>query len=767
MGRKPNPVILEFFERGPKLEDSSNRYQHTCKACGEKFPKGRIDSLTTHITKKCQVISQKDRKRALAQLFDISFDAVDDLPFGGKTTMANGKAVNLPFTPSKANNGLEVLAEASRQITEKSIPPSNVSPTPPTSTSNPLTLDPALQSQSMHVRTTSPELNGLYSLRQQPPTFTSSGPYAMISVTAPSTTPFMPSSTFPESPISSPELQASAFRAAAGMVSYPQQPSRLSRIAASANEMEASLSSSSLQEGRHWLSSSPTNVPIMSTDTTGFQRIQALAHFDSPIQQGNFMDIGLYGNTQQLPQTDTQSAAQFPRPIAMNPNTSFKGFSDEFSVAHQQPRQKVRGRFTPSRRKEVQEVRKMGACLRCRMLKKPCSGEDPCTTCQNVESARLWRSPCIRAKLAEEIDLFTTRLYYTLSFHNVNSMKSKYEFVSRPGRVEAMHFDDSNLIVTFNLLMSLGCPAYSNIDPTLSNDENSTQPTNSKPLWMLDDKKDDNEISGRLDRYLKKMASTYFEKELSPFMRETLITASRLHLEHHDKLLIRALDLWVATHVLTDSDLHWNLFSNPNQSPLLEPETGVFSPSNSQYCTYIDQVTNAESYNTLCLQLRAAAELRANELSKIVLSEIEKRLLQRQQSSLAFSTLLAAVVLLNCVERYTWLYNTWENEKHASKWPLDRRPADFANKSERFSDILIMLLKIRNLQPKTVTDPESGFLKHVSESTKDTRITVWVNSWHLKSQDLVARSQAVCDIDDSRSLDFKFTAKLLSPASSS
>jgi hypothetical protein len=38
MGRKPNQLILEYFERGPKLEDASNRYQHTCKSCGEKVP---------------------------------------------------------------------------------------------------------------------------------------------------------------------------------------------------------------------------------------------------------------------------------------------------------------------------------------------------------------------------------------------------------------------------------------------------------------------------------------------------------------------------------------------------------------------------------------------------------------------------------------------------------------------------------------------------------------------------------------------------------
>lgn len=34
MGRKPNLLIQEFFQRGAKLDDQSNRYEHTCKKCG-------------------------------------------------------------------------------------------------------------------------------------------------------------------------------------------------------------------------------------------------------------------------------------------------------------------------------------------------------------------------------------------------------------------------------------------------------------------------------------------------------------------------------------------------------------------------------------------------------------------------------------------------------------------------------------------------------------------------------------------------------------
>lgn len=67
----------------------------------------------------------------------------------------------------------------------------------------------------------------------------------------------------------------------------------------------------------------------------------------------------------------TQRAATFPRPIAMNPNSQAKGFVNEFGNSTKPTKPKVRGRFSAARRREVQEVRKRGACIRCRMLKKP------------------------------------------------------------------------------------------------------------------------------------------------------------------------------------------------------------------------------------------------------------------------------------------------------------------------------------------------------------------------------------------------------------
>ena len=120
MGRKPNQLILEFFIRGQKLEDASNRYQHTCKACGEKFPKGRIDSLTNHLVKKCTAIPLRDRQRVLLRLHELP-DLADGDPNKDPNVARTNKGKNggdVSFTTTQRQNfdGLNVLAEASRQV---------------------------------------------------------------------------------------------------------------------------------------------------------------------------------------------------------------------------------------------------------------------------------------------------------------------------------------------------------------------------------------------------------------------------------------------------------------------------------------------------------------------------------------------------------------------------------------------------------------------------------------------------------------------------
>jgi hypothetical protein len=111
-----------------------------------------------------------------------------------------------------------------------------------------------------------------------------------------------------------------------------------------------------------------------------------------------------------------------------------------------------------------------------------------------------------------------------------------------------------------------------------------------------------------------------------------------------------------------DTDLRWQTFSNLTLSPTIN----ALAPSSDEGRLPIDDTTNPESYALLCSQLRGAAEKRASQLSKSVMNDLERRLLQRQQSS-RFETFLVALILLNCVERTCWLFRTWDNEDYAQR----------------------------------------------------------------------------------------------------
>ncbi|KAL8738098.1 MAG: hypothetical protein Q9181_001084 [Wetmoreana brouardii] len=123
MGRKPNQLILEYFDRGARLNDNSNRYEQRCKACGEQFPKGRVETLTAHIEFKCPTIRKNDRARFLSQArpfpqpitdTDGSLLAASDHPSGHGSTKHQ---IVLPVSSRGNLTGLEALAEASRQLT--------------------------------------------------------------------------------------------------------------------------------------------------------------------------------------------------------------------------------------------------------------------------------------------------------------------------------------------------------------------------------------------------------------------------------------------------------------------------------------------------------------------------------------------------------------------------------------------------------------------------------------------------------------------------
>ncbi|KAL2832144.1 hypothetical protein BDW59DRAFT_181456 [Aspergillus cavernicola] len=730
MGRKPNQLILEFFIRGQKLEDASNRYQHTCKACGEKFPKGRIDSLTNHLVKKCQAIPLRDRQRVLLRLHELPDLADSDHNKDSSTEgQSKGKSVDVPYTTRQNFDGLNVLAEASRQVgasdqSKRGGPAYTQSVTVGGKT---VVVDPALEAEGFQGHL-------VQSDQMDEDVKIPVSPQSPMDATIPS---LPPTGSLDPGSSASPPLPETSMTPDPTAIS---RQSQLSMIAASASEMV------------------PHGLPLDHDPSTGLS--DGLPKMGSAWnQQLSTQEQLLFDSLQEHDPTltaATQRAASFPRPIAMNPNSQAKGFVNEFGNSTKPAKPKVRGRFSAARRREVQEVRKRGACIRCRMLKKPCSGDSPCTTCASVESARLWKHPCIRTRIADEFELYNANLHATLAYHDVSSIRNQVKFEHYAGRIEVSHFEESTVFLTFSGLQGHKATT-STLDPQLQGlgDESQFQGP-LQELYLLDSDADD--LPGKIEMYIKKTAPYFYEREGSETVRATLLLASELAQLKKDSLLERVLELWVATHILVDAEMHWKTFCNPTLAPasmhtLTQPSDDGRMP--------IDEMTNAESYALLCGQLRSATEKRAAQLSKSVMNDLERRLLQRQQSGW-FETFLVSLILLNCVERTCWLFRSWDDENFNQRWPLDKRPPYYASQGDRFSDILHMLLKMRSLPPKATPLPDSGVLQAVEGS--DENALRWFEMIKITPLFLEQRQTALFDPTDFRSLDLRYGAKLLPPA---
>ncbi|PGH30257.1 hypothetical protein GX50_06975 [[Emmonsia] crescens] len=709
MGRKPNGIVSEFFNRGAKLADSSNRYEHTCKSCGQKFPKGRADSLLSHLVKTCQAISAVDKQRVL-HLWRAaperggpgSGGAVGKkLHTNGNGRIGRGKSGNLPYAARQTVfngigglNGLNVLAEASRQVgaSDGKHPNNNNED----GGENPLgdktiVVDPALETSSAgKQRNIEADLRAALGASSPPPNH-----YDPHSAESSSAMSFFNHN----------------FALAAEHSPDPGQSSQLSLIAASANEM----------------------VPQ-----------------DGGLSLDNDVDFD----------SSTHHAAFYPRPIAIHPSPQdSSGFINNFGETSKPTKHKLRAQFSEERRKEVQLVRKMGACLRCRMLKKTCSSEDPCRQCRAIQNPRVWMECCIRDRLPTQLTAYSAGLHTTLAYHDISNVKSQLPFDLGIGRIEIFHFDcQPPKFITFSSLHhQMETPP--NVDPDLpaSTSDGESKVQTQQDIRILEG--DIDELSAKVETYIKTMAAQYFESEPSAFIKESVTLAWELYQNTADQLLAGVLDLWIATRILVDAELQWKIFLNPTLPP---SSTQPLSSTSTELCTVIDETISPYSCALICAQMRAATERFAGRISKAVLTKIEQRLLQKQRSG-HFRTFLGAVVLMNCVERMTWLFKKWESsEQDRQKWPLENGPVVYADQNNRFADIVTTHLRMRSLAPDCTVDPETGNL--MASYSRDPDVTRWFNAINISPQYFQGRQTAEFDASNPRSLDLLYCTRLFRPA---
>ncbi len=447
---------------------------------------------------------------------------------------------------------------------------------------------------------------------------------------------------------------------------------------------------------------------------------------------------------------EQQMAAAFPRPIAMNPHTRA---DDIPPVPLQEPltqKVKARANFNDDRKKEIKKMREIGSCIRCRMLRKSCSVTTPCVTCGAIDSPRAWKGlPCLRAKLVDLYQGYMLGLNRVLCLHKIEAIKSEMRFVSGPGKLLVRYFEDAEPIV---LSILEGDTDNAAIDPSLLGLSSVQVPVKT---IILDDEA--NDLPTILEEYVQKGAAHFFKEEASPIIRSVAMLVHKYSRESGDGLARNVVDLWMLTTMLAERTTCWKISAFQN----LPQGSSAYCHGQAAVGLPIDVHTDQQSHTLICSQLQDGLERLASKLITHAMNKFEKCMF-RPASLNQFQTFLVAILLINCVERHSWIFHTWTDESRAARWPFEESPAALVSQADQVTKLIAFMIKVRNLTSTTTEDTASGILK--AEQPNDEKYAGLFEEVGVTVDFLTQRQDAVFNPDDYRSLDLKYSAVLLLPS---
>ena len=755
MGRKPNSIVSKHFTRGAKIGDASNRYQYTCKQCGERFPKGRIDGLYNHITKKCTALSYQERKDLVLQIHDQALaanaaSAVKNKPIAEKADAASAVLASHP----QNTNSLDVLAEASQQ---HSYPPPDPPPYPQTFTvrdgkgnTKSIVLDPALENETFR-GSSSHGIGNHGSGRELRETF--KGPLVTTRLTyaGTSSSGLTSSTALPALPNS---LRRTVNDASINTSSHANDPQL---YAASASSQSASLRSIAESANASLANVATPNVPNLMLEKGNLSSDVRVTTFGKAQQASSWLptspvvDKTSYaGRGDQLPKP--QLATTFPRPIAMNPPTIANDRPSEPSQESSDQKPKGRAPFTETRKKEIKKMRQIGSCIRCKMLKKPCSATTPCITCSTIDSPRNWKGfQCLRSKLVDLYQGYMLGICQRISSQEMNAVEFNPHFVHGPCKLVVRFFADADPIELSGVLVRMNCPE---IDPSLSSIQNGEG--SAAETIILDSEA--NDLPTIFEEHIQKEAAHFFEQETSAIIKSAAMHVHRHGQDSEDMLLRNVVDLWILTTMISDPTKRWDISVLQGQPQDPSDFTNGKVPARASVDGQIDQ----QSYALLCSQLQCGLERLATKLNTHAMNKFEQRLL-RPVSLNQFETFLMAIILINCVERHSWIFHDWTDQAKAERWPLNDSPADVISQAEQITNVIVFMTNMRNLTSRIIETTAGGVLQ--AEHPNDEKYAKWFEEIGV-TIDLLARrrEEAVFDSSDCRSLDLKYSATLLLPS---
>lgn len=285
----------------------------------------------------------------------------------------------------------------------------------------------------------------------------------------------------------------------------------------------------------------------------------------------------------------------------------------------------------------------------------------------------------MRTKLHEQLDLYSAGVQVVLSQNRINLLKGQLE-MHNDGSVVEVSFPETGQKITLSTLVAL-------LEPTESQAEARQSKDAYHQVIMID--QDAEDIPDKVERYMRDVLHLFIERESSKFMQVTLEIAIQQLAEGEDDLLRKALELWGLVESI-DRERQWAILERPST---VEEEP--------RWIKEVQNASDADIYTMICMQLNAAAERKANNTSKNLLSGMH-RVLQDSKIKIDFKKFLAALIFLNCVEKSTWAFKAWEQDHLRPGWPLERDPSVFTDQGANLAGLLKMLLAIRKALPKTI-----------------------------------------------------------------
>ncbi|KAK2033683.1 hypothetical protein LX32DRAFT_59564 [Colletotrichum zoysiae] len=728
MGRKPNPVIGEYFTRGPKLADSSNRYPHTCKLCGENFPKGRGEVLHKHITEKCPAITPEERINAA--LGFAGLHSGSSAPRSMNLTVNQLDPAAAEVAPEAPENwsALRTLAEASRQVGENEMgAPSAPGRDPSESAVRQLGLGFEVQEQ--------------FTLENPPVSYDSRpGRERKESTSNDSTNPL--------SYLTTEEKMEHLQAATQQQNNPPLDSSDLSVAVAATARLTDSLMDPQLTEHTEPQVLSPTmspteackpELPVNSIPTNNSSGPTMPQQLQQAQQQQPQQPQQPWGEMTYMTTNHNPAVATHVAPIAP-PNRG----GTRMPIGNGTQSEHKRKAYNPARRKEVQAARKKGACIRCRILRKTCGTNDPCDQCRKIQGPRHWTYPCVRTRLNQELTLYSAALIVVLAQTRVKHARQNYQLLSNGTSLVVSLWEDSPSLT----LAALVTPRPQ--QPVAEETEQANG--DAKPVFqvvMIDQDKED--LPARMEDFLKSILPTLIQREPSHFMQVVLEAAQKFPQERvTGKNLKLAIELWGLIEIL-DRERGWYI---------AEEREGVVSPRGPEDFAGSD---DQDIYNLITFQLSAATERKANNVSNKLISELQ-RCLENGKAKINFDVYLSILILLHCLEKTTWTFKVWEMDDFRQRWPLDRPPATYVNQGREIADLLKMLLTLRKSHPKTFRTLD-GRLSVIDVGDSDfAMMAEFFEALNLDYDDVVRKLETCAfSPETSRSLELHFCSQVLLP----